>query len=86
MNRLDHVVTDNLNNYKDQINEAINSYPTFDTSSSNLSSGASDPLPEISIYLRRGKKHRAKTVAGLTCLWYSVATNSLIKRRHTNNY
>ena len=41
MNRLDPVVTDNLNNYKDQSNEAINSDMTFDTNSFNLSSGTS---------------------------------------------
>ena len=44
MNRLDHVVTDNLNNYKDQINEATNSEPKFYTRSFNLSSGTSDPF------------------------------------------
>ena len=41
MKSLDHVVTDNLNNYKDQINEAINSDMNFDTNSFNLSSGTS---------------------------------------------
>ena len=41
-NRLDHVVTDNLKNNKDQSNKAINSQPTFDTSNFILSSGTSD--------------------------------------------
>ena len=41
MNRLDQVVTEILNNYKDQSNEAINTDPKFDNSSSNLSSGTS---------------------------------------------
>ena len=66
MNRLDHVVTENLNNYKDQSNEAINSDPKFDTSS--LSSGTSNPLPVVTVFLRGGKKHKATTVAGITCL------------------
>ena len=69
MNRLDLVVTDKLNIYKDQINEAINSDPAFDNSSFNLSSGTSDPLPVVTVSLRGGKKHIATTVAGLTCLW-----------------
>ena len=86
MNRLDHVVKDNLKNYKDQSNEAINSEPTFDTSSFNLSSGTRYPLPVVTVSLLGGKKHRATTVAVLTLLWDSGATNSMIKRQHTNNY
>ena len=48
-NRLDHIVIDNLNDYKDQINEAINSDLTFDTSNFNLSIGTSDPLPLVTV-------------------------------------
>ena len=81
-----HLVTENLNNYKDQSNEAINSEPTFDNSSFNLSSGTSYPLPVVTVSLRLGKKHRATTVAGITCLWDSGATNSMIKILHTNHY
>ena len=40
----------------------------------------------VTISLRGGKKHRAKTVAGLTYLWGSRANDSMIKRQHTNNY
>ena len=86
INKLDHVVRDNLNNYKDQSNEAINSDPTFDNSSFNLSSGTSDPLPVVTVSLRGGKKNRATIVSGPTCLWDSGATNSMIKRRHTKHY
>ena len=86
MNRLDHIVTDNLNNDKDQSNEATNSDPTFDTSSFNSSSGTSDPLPVVTVSLLGGKKHKATTVSGLTVLWYSGATDSMIKIRHINNY
>ena len=86
MNRLNHVVTYNLKNYKDHSNEAINREPTFDTSSFNLSSGTSDPLPVVTVSLQGGKKHRATTVAGITCLWYSRATDSMIKILHTKNY
>ena len=68
MNRLDHVVTDNLNDNKDQSYEAINSELTFDTSNFNVSSGTSNPLPVVTVSLRVGNKDREITVAGLTCL------------------
>ena len=51
MNILDNVVTDNLNKNKGKINEAINNEPTFGTSSFNLSSGTSDPLPVVTVSL-----------------------------------
>ena len=47
MNKLDHLVKKNLKNYNDQSNEAINSEPTFDNSSFDLSSSNSDPLPLV---------------------------------------
>ena len=80
MSRSDHVVTDNLKNYKYHSNEDINIDPTFDTSGFNLSSGTSNPLPVVTVYLRGGKKHRSTNVAGLTRLWYSGVTNRMIKR------
>ena len=52
MNRLYHLVTYNLKNYKDQRNESINSEPTFYTSGFNLSSGTSYPLPVVTFSLR----------------------------------
>ena len=66
MNRLDHIVTDNLNYNKDKLNESINSDPTFDTSNFNLYSGTSEPLTVVTVYLRGGKKHRVTTFSGLT--------------------
>ena len=66
MNRLDHVVTENLKNYKEQSNEAINSEPKFHTSSFDLYSGTRNNLPVATVSLRGGNKHRATTVAGLT--------------------
>ena len=80
MNRLDQVVSDNLNNSKYQINEAINSETKFDTSSFNLSSGNSKPLPVVTVSLLGGKKHIATTVAGLICLWDIRATDGILKR------
>ena len=76
---MDHVVTDKLNNYKDHINESINSDPKFDAGSFNLSSGTSNPLPVLTVSLLRGKKSRETTVAGLTFLWYSGDINSMLK-------
>ena len=86
ISKLYHVVIDNLNNYNNKSNEAINSDPTFDKSCFNLSSGNIDPLPVLSVYLQGGKKHRATITAGITCLWESGATDSMIKKRHTKHY
>ena len=58
----------------------------FDTSNFNLSSGTSNPLPVVNVSLRGGNKHRATTVDGLTCLWDSGATDSMLKRRQTKHY
>ena len=83
---MDHVLTAKYNNYKDQSNEAINGEPTFYTSSFNLSSGTSNPLPVVTVSLRVGNKHRATNVAGITFSWDSVSTNSMIKRQHNKHY
>ena len=81
-----HVVTYTLNNYKDQSNEAINSELIFYTSSFNLSSGTSDPLPVVTVSLQGGKKHISMTVSGITCFRDSGATYSIIKRIHNKHY
>ena len=86
MNILDHIVTENLKNNKDQSNEAINIEPEFDTSNFNSSSGTRDPLPVVTVSLRGGNKHRATTLAGLTCLWDIGANNSMVNRLNTNRY
>ena len=51
MNKLDHVVTNNLKKNKYQLNESINNDPTFDSNIFNLSSGNSKPLPVVTVYL-----------------------------------
>ena len=58
-------MTDNLNNYNDRSNEAIDNELSFDDSSFNLSSGTIDPLPVVTVSLRGGNKHRATVVAGI---------------------
>ena len=52
MNRLDHVLTNNLKNYKYQSNEAISSEKTFDTSNFSLYIGTNNPLPLVTVSLR----------------------------------
>ena len=72
-------MTNNIKDYNDQYNDAIDIEPTLNNSSFNLSSGTRDPLPVVTDYLRGGKKHRATIVAGITCLWDRGATDSMIK-------
>ena len=86
MNRLDHVLTNNLKNNYDQSNEAINIERTFDTTNFNLSSGTSYLLPVVTVYLRGGIKRKTKTVDGLTCLWNIGTTNIMLNRQHNNHY
>ena len=77
---LDHKVTNNPNNCNDKNNEAIDNEPTLDNSSFSLSSGTSGPLPVVTVSLRGGKKQRETIVYGLTYLWDSGTTDSMIKR------
>ena len=86
MNRLDHVVNNNIKTNKDQLNGAIYDESAFDNSSFNSSRGIRDPLPVGTVTIRGGKKHRATAVAGLTCTWDNRATDSIINRKDTKNY
>ena len=79
-------MTNNIKDYNNKYNEAIDNEPTLDNNRFNVSSVTIYPLPVVTVSLQRGKKHRATVVVGLTCLWDSGATNSMIKRRHTNYY
>ena len=54
INKLDHVVTNNIKDYNDQYNDAIDK-PTLDNSSFNLFSGTRYPLPVVTVYLRGGR-------------------------------
>ena len=86
MNKLDHAVNNNIKTNKDQLNDAIYNELTFDTNSFNSSSGTSEPLPVVNVTLRVCKKHRATIDAGITCLWDSRATNSMINIKQTKHY
>ena len=66
-------------------NDAIENELKFDHKFT-LSSKTKDPLPVVTVSLRKGKKQRAANIYVLKCLWDSGATNSMIKRKHTNHY
>ena len=55
MNRLFHVVTNNVKN-KNQCNDAIEYDPSFDSKFSLSSEPPMDPLPLVTVGLRGGKK------------------------------
>ena len=69
---------------KYKFNEAIENELTFDSNIFDLSSSTRDPIPVLTVSLQLGKKHRASTVAGLTCLCYSGTTDSILKKNTLN--
>ena len=79
MNKLDHVVTNNIKN-KNKCHD-----PKFDNKFS-LSGWTKYPLPVVTVSLRKGNKHRADIIYGLTFICNSEDTNSMIKRRHAKPY
>ena len=79
-------MTDNLKNYNYQSNESIDNEPIFYNSSFSLCSGTNDPVPVVTVSLQVGKKNRGTVVAGITCLWDSGCTESMIKIQHTKHY
>ena len=86
MNRLDNVVTKNIKTKKYQINEAIYNDVMFGVNSFDSYIGTRYPLPVVSATLQVGKKHRATTVAGITCFYYIRAIDIMINRKHTKYY
>ena len=86
INGLDHVVIDNINTNKCQLNDTIYNDTAFDNNSFNLSICNRDPLPVVTVTLLVSKKHRATTVDGITCVWDSGATDNMIKIKHTKYY
>ena len=79
-------MTNNLKTNKYQSNEAIQNEPMFDTNRFNLSSGTSDTLPVVTVYLWVGNKHRATAIAGIKWMRDSEATESTIKKKNTKHY
>ena len=80
-----HVVTNSIKKNKNKHNGATEDEPKSDNMFS-LSSGNKEPIPEVIVILRGGKKHRATMVAGLTCLWDIESTGSKIKIKYTKYY
>ena len=85
MNTLDHVVTNNIK-IKDQCNDSIAYDPNFGNKFGLSSNSNMDTLPLVTVTLRGGNKNRVDRISGLTCLWYSGATDSIIKKKHTRPY
>ena len=79
-------MTNNIKTNKYRHNDAINNDSTFDTNIFNLSIGNKYTLPVVPVSLQGVKEHRARTVAGLTFLWDSRATDSMIKIKRTKQY
>ena len=84
MKKLDHVVTNNINN-KNQCNYTIEYDPKFDSKSS-LSSGTKDPLPVVSVSILGDKKKRVTIISSLPSMFYIRSTNCMIKSQHTKPY
>ena len=78
-------MTDNIKKIKNQHNYIIENYPKFDDKFS-LFKGNKYPLQVVTVSPKGGKKHRTTIVSGLTCMWYSGAKYSMIKRKHTKHY
>ena len=70
---------------KNQHNDAIEHELKFDHTFS-LYEGNKELLQVVAISLRGGKKQREMMIYGLTCLWDSGATDSMIDRKHTKHY
>ena len=85
MNKLDHVVTNNIRTDKNRCNDAIENEPIFDNKFS-LSSSTKDPLPVVTVGLRLVHKQREKMVSVLTYLWDSGATDSMIKIKNSKHF
>ena len=82
---LDNVMTDSKKKNNNQHNDAIGYETKFDSKFS-LSSGTQDPLRVVTVSLRGCKKQRASIIDCLKYLLGSIATNSMIKRKHTKPY
>ena len=76
-------MTNNIKN-KNQYDDAIEYEPKLDNIFYLYSGPNRDPLTVVTLRLGGGKTHRATIVASLTCIRYSVFTNSMIKRQKIN--
>ena len=85
MNNLYHIVNSNLK-YIIQLNEIIEHEMKFDSTSNLSRCPNKDPLPVVTVGLVGCNNYRSTVVVIRTCMWYSLSTNSAIKRKYTNPY
>ena len=78
-------MTDSIKKNENQCNDAIENETKFDNTFI-LYIRTKDPLLVVTVSLRVGKKKISMMVDGLTCLWNSGATESMIKIKHTKYY
>ena len=84
INKLDHVVTNNIKKNNNENNGATEYEPRVNNKFS-LASGSNYPLTVVTVILIGGKKQTATTIAGLTFLWDSRNTDRVVKRKRTKN-
>ena len=66
-----------------ECNDDIDYEPKFERRFSLYSDSNRDPLTVLTFALKTGNKNGANIISGLTFLWDSGATDSMIKRIHT---
>ena len=79
-----HVLITNINH--NQVNDAIYNELKFDGSNNLVNNTVEDSLTILTIMLRGGKYSRQTFKSGLTCLYNSGATDSMIKLMHIHIY
>ena len=67
-----------------QVNDAINNELEFDMIHSLSNNNVQDPLTIVNIRIRFGKKSRQTLNSGLTCLWDSGYTYSMLNHNNIN--
>ena len=84
-NRLDHVVSSNVK-YYNKLNDVVANELKFDINPSLADIPVKEPQPLVTIILIGGKKSRNTLLYGLTCLWHSRDSGSIIKRKNIKKY
>ena len=84
MNKMDHVVSTNINS--NQVNGVTKNELEFDSSNSIANIHIKDNKHIVTVSLRGGNKSRHTLKLSLTCLWNSEFTGIMIKCKHINYY
>ena len=85
MNKLYHVVTNNINN-KNQCDDAIKYELDFDNKLILFSGTNGNLMQVVTVRLIVGKKHREMIIYSLPYLWDIGATTSTVKRQYNKPY